>query len=48
VTVQLNAAGQAAVAGIDPVAVRLAMELAPPAGSPASPAKPFTGWQADL
>jgi hypothetical protein len=48
VTVSLNAAGQAAVAGVDPIAVRLAMELQPPAGSQASPVRPFTGFQADL
>jgi Ca2+-binding RTX toxin-like protein len=48
VTVTLNAAGQQAVASADPVAVRVNMELAPPAGQQGTPAKVFAGWQADL
>ena len=50
VTVTLNAAGQAAVASGDPVAVRAAIDLKPLPGSPpgTAPAKLRWGWQADL
>jgi hypothetical protein len=48
VTVNLSAAGQAAVASSDPVGVRLAMELAPPQGAQFGPTTAFTGWQTDL
>jgi hemolysin type calcium-binding protein len=49
VVVTLTPAGQAAVAGADPVAVHVTMDLAPPAVSPAPPvAHADFGWQADL
>jgi hypothetical protein len=49
VVVTLTPAGQTAVAGADPVAVHVTMDLAPPAVSPAPPvAHADFGWQADL
>ncbi len=47
VTVGLNAAGQAAVAGNQPVAVNIQMELQPTATN-APPTRAQLGWQADL
>ncbi|MDQ3935312.1 MAG: hypothetical protein M3340_11870 [Actinomycetota bacterium] len=48
VTVPLNAAGQAAVAGSEPVAVRVVAEVVSDNTPPAGTARFRTGWQADL
>jgi hypothetical protein len=47
VTVPLNAAGQAAVAGGSPVPVRLSMDLNP-VNQGQFTSRAFLGWQADL